>query len=194
VTGPFFVGGTGRCGTSQLCRVLGEHPEVHSLEWESRFLVDPGGFEDLARALTTAYTPYHADDALGHPATWRSRPRPWRPGGQPAGENSLSASACPMPTPRAASIPAGSATATASSPPASSARPANACAGSPSSWATRSSVGSLAAVDHVLATERLVLRPVTVQDQAAVLSRIGMTPFAVVPGLLGPMTRYRKTR
>jgi omega-hydroxy-beta-dihydromenaquinone-9 sulfotransferase len=65
VTGPFFVGGTGRCGTSQLCRVLGEHPEVHSLEWESRFLVDPGGFEDLARALTTAYTPYHADDALG---------------------------------------------------------------------------------------------------------------------------------
>jgi hypothetical protein len=32
---------------------------------QSRFLVDPGGFEDLARALTVAYTPYHADDALG---------------------------------------------------------------------------------------------------------------------------------
>jgi hypothetical protein len=44
--------------------VLGEHPQVHALEWESRFLVDPGGFEDLARALTAAYTPYHADDAL----------------------------------------------------------------------------------------------------------------------------------
>jgi [ribosomal protein S5]-alanine N-acetyltransferase len=29
---------------------------------------------------------------------------------------------------------------------------------------------------------------------AAVLGRLGMTPFAVVPGLLGPMTRYRKTR
>ncbi len=65
VSGPFFVGGTGRCGTSQLTRVLGEHPQVHALEWESRFLVDPGGFEDLARALTVAYTPYHADDALG---------------------------------------------------------------------------------------------------------------------------------
>jgi hypothetical protein len=64
VAGPFFVAGTGRCGTSQLCRVLGEHPDVHSLVWESRFLVDPGGFEDLARALTIGYTPYHADDAL----------------------------------------------------------------------------------------------------------------------------------
>lgn len=64
MSGPFFIGGTARCGTSQLRNVLGEHPEVHGLEWESRFLVDPGGFEDLARALTTAYTPYHADDAL----------------------------------------------------------------------------------------------------------------------------------
>jgi len=26
----------------------------------------------------------------------------------------------------------------------------------------------------------------------AVVERLGMTPFAVVPGLLGPMTRYRK--
>jgi hypothetical protein len=64
VSGPFFVGGTGRCGTSQLNQVLGGHPEVHAIEWESRFLVDPGGFEDLVRALTVAYTPYHADDAL----------------------------------------------------------------------------------------------------------------------------------
>ena len=64
MAGPYFVAGTGRCGTSQLVRVLGEHPDVHALRWESRFLVDPGGFEDLARALTIAYTPYHADDAL----------------------------------------------------------------------------------------------------------------------------------
>ena len=41
--GPYFVAGTGRCGTSQLVRVLGEHPEVHALRWESRFLGDPGG-------------------------------------------------------------------------------------------------------------------------------------------------------
>jgi hypothetical protein len=64
VAGPFFVAGTARCGTSHLVRVLGEHPEVYGLERESRFLVDPGGFEDLVRALTVAYTPYHADDAL----------------------------------------------------------------------------------------------------------------------------------
>ena len=27
----------------------------------------------------------------------------------------------------------------------------------------------------------------------AVVRRLGMTPFGVVPGVLGPMTRYRKT-
>jgi ribosomal-protein-alanine N-acetyltransferase len=29
---------------------------------------------------------------------------------------------------------------------------------------------------------------------AAVIKRLGLTPFDEVPGLLGPMTRYRKTR
>ncbi|MBG0831941.1 GNAT family N-acetyltransferase [Planomonospora sp. ID67723] len=29
---------------------------------------------------------------------------------------------------------------------------------------------------------------------AAVVERLGMTPYQVVPGLLGPMTRYRRTR
>ena len=28
----------------------------------------------------------------------------------------------------------------------------------------------------------------------AVVERLGMTPFDVVPGLLGPMTRYRRTQ
>jgi omega-hydroxy-beta-dihydromenaquinone-9 sulfotransferase len=64
VAGPFFIAGTGRCGTSQLRAVLGEHPEVHGLEWETRFVTDPGGFEDLARAVTVAYSPFHAADAL----------------------------------------------------------------------------------------------------------------------------------
>jgi ribosomal-protein-alanine N-acetyltransferase len=27
----------------------------------------------------------------------------------------------------------------------------------------------------------------------AVVKRLGMIPFAVVPGVLGPMTRYRRT-
>jgi hypothetical protein len=61
---PIFVAGTGRSGTTRLSQVLGEHPEVSTLQHESRFLVDPGGLEDLVRAFTSAYTPYHADDAL----------------------------------------------------------------------------------------------------------------------------------
>jgi hypothetical protein len=62
--GPIFVGGTGRSGTSQLTLVLGQHPSIYALPDETRFIVDPGGLEDLTRALTTAYTPYHGDDAL----------------------------------------------------------------------------------------------------------------------------------
>jgi omega-hydroxy-beta-dihydromenaquinone-9 sulfotransferase len=61
---PIFVAGTGRCGTTQLNKILGEHPEISSLRNESRFIIDPGGLEDLVRALTTAYTPAHAEDAL----------------------------------------------------------------------------------------------------------------------------------
>jgi omega-hydroxy-beta-dihydromenaquinone-9 sulfotransferase len=62
--GPFFVGGTGRSGTTRLTTVLGQHPAVYALPDETRFLIDPGGLEDLAHALSTAYTPYHGDDAL----------------------------------------------------------------------------------------------------------------------------------
>ena len=32
------------------------------------------------------------------------------------------------------------------------------------------------------------------QASAAVVARLGMRPFDVVPGVLGPMTRYRRTR
>jgi omega-hydroxy-beta-dihydromenaquinone-9 sulfotransferase len=62
--GPFFVGGTGRSGTSRLTAVIGRHPAVFSLPEETRFIVDPGGLEDLSHDLTVAYTPYHGDDAL----------------------------------------------------------------------------------------------------------------------------------
>jgi hypothetical protein len=44
--------------------VLGQHPAVYALPDETRFLIDPGGLEDLAHALTVAYTPIHGDDAL----------------------------------------------------------------------------------------------------------------------------------
>lgn len=61
---PIFVAGTGRCGTGQLMKVIGDHPDVLDIPHESRFIVDPGGLEDLTRALTEAYTPYRASGAL----------------------------------------------------------------------------------------------------------------------------------
>ena len=64
VPGPFFIGGTGRSGTTHLRDVLGQHPAVYGVPDETHFLIDPGGLEDLARALTVAYTPSHGDDAL----------------------------------------------------------------------------------------------------------------------------------
>jgi RimJ/RimL family protein N-acetyltransferase len=54
-----------------------------------------------------------------------------------------------------------------------------------------------AVVDHALGPLGLpeVLAEVDEDNTAsvAVVKRLGMTPFAVVPGVLGPMTRYRKT-
>jgi hypothetical protein len=62
--GPFFIAGTARCGTTQLRQVLGEHPDVYAINWESRFIVDPGGLADATFALTEGYTPIHSYDAL----------------------------------------------------------------------------------------------------------------------------------
>jgi RimJ/RimL family protein N-acetyltransferase len=54
-----------------------------------------------------------------------------------------------------------------------------------------------AVVDYALGPLGLpeVLAEIDVGNQAsvAVASRLGMTPFAVVDGVLGPMTRYRRT-
>ncbi|MBC9726828.1 sulfotransferase [Streptomyces sp. TRM68367] len=61
---PIFVAGTGRSGTSQLANILGEHPQIHRIPNETRFIVDPGGLRDLADALTIRYDPYVGDDAL----------------------------------------------------------------------------------------------------------------------------------
>jgi hypothetical protein len=61
---PIFVAGTGRSGTSQLANILGEHPQIHRIPIETRFIVDPGGLRDLADALTIRYDPYTGDDAL----------------------------------------------------------------------------------------------------------------------------------
>lgn len=56
-------------------------------------------------------------------------------------------------------------------------------------------MGTVADVQDVLITARLVLRPVDEGNAAsvAVVERLGMTHFDVVPGLLGPMIRFRRT-
>jgi hypothetical protein len=64
MSSPIFVAGTGRSGTTALATIIGQHPSVWGLQHESRFLIDPGGLQDLVRALTVGYTPFHAEDAI----------------------------------------------------------------------------------------------------------------------------------
>lgn len=44
---PLFIVGTGRSGTTVLARLLGLHPAIYAIKWESQFLVAPGGLLDL---------------------------------------------------------------------------------------------------------------------------------------------------
>ena len=69
----------------------------------------------------------------------------------------------------------------------------------PGSWGRGyATEAARAVVDHALRTLGLpeVLAEVDEGNTAsvAVVKRLGMTPFAVVPGVLGPMTRYRGRR
>ncbi|GAA1403484.1 sulfotransferase family protein [Catellatospora coxensis] len=61
---PVFVAGTGRSGTSRIADVIGEHPLIHRIPMETKFIVDPGGLRDLAAALTERYDPHVGEDAL----------------------------------------------------------------------------------------------------------------------------------
>ena len=68
----------------------------------------------------------------------------------------------------------------------------------PGSWGRGyATEAARAVVEHALGPLRLreVLAEVDEDNAAsvAVVKRLGMTPFAVVPGVLGPMTRYRRT-
>lgn len=47
--GPIFIGGTGRSGTTVLVRLLGLHPEILAVRWESQFLVAPRGLVNVAQ-------------------------------------------------------------------------------------------------------------------------------------------------
>ncbi|WP_084588834.1 sulfotransferase family protein [Micromonospora globosa] len=61
---PVFVAGTGRSGTSRIADVIGQHPLIHRIPMETKFLVEPGGLRDLADALTDRYDPIVGEDAL----------------------------------------------------------------------------------------------------------------------------------
>ncbi|MBU2665562.1 sulfotransferase [Actinoplanes bogorensis] len=50
--GPVFVAGTGRSGTSRIADIIGEHPLIHRIPIETRFIPDPGGLRDAADALS----------------------------------------------------------------------------------------------------------------------------------------------
>ncbi len=61
---PIFIGGTGRSGTTILKRILSCHPQISSIPYELRVIVDPGGALDLKLALSERWSPYHADHAI----------------------------------------------------------------------------------------------------------------------------------
>ncbi|GAA2360491.1 hypothetical protein Cme02nite_37680 [Catellatospora methionotrophica] len=61
---PVFVAGTGRSGTSRIADIIGEHPQIHRIPMETRFIIDPGGLRDVADALSSRYDPTGGEDAL----------------------------------------------------------------------------------------------------------------------------------
>jgi len=59
---PLFLGGTGRCGTTLLSRLISSHPALTTIP-ESRFLVDPGGIFDFVSGCES-WTPFQAHERV----------------------------------------------------------------------------------------------------------------------------------
>lgn len=59
-----FVGGTGRCGTTVLWKMLSRHPQVASLPVRHRFIIDPDGIVDFYNTVKVGWSPFACDRAL----------------------------------------------------------------------------------------------------------------------------------
>lgn len=59
-----FVGGTGRSGTTIISKILGEHKDIYSYPFETRFIIDPHGLIDLVPALSDNWSPWKGDVAV----------------------------------------------------------------------------------------------------------------------------------
>ncbi|HUA55507.1 MAG TPA: sulfotransferase [Candidatus Sulfotelmatobacter sp.] len=64
IEGRIFIAGTGRSGTSMLHGVLGSHPSVYMVPYESKFIVEADGLEELVSYLTDRFSITHAERAL----------------------------------------------------------------------------------------------------------------------------------
>ena len=61
---PILIGGTGRCGTTILKKILASHSKISSIPKELRVVVDPDGVLDVINVLSYRWDPYSGDKAI----------------------------------------------------------------------------------------------------------------------------------
>ena len=59
-----FIGGSGRSGTNVLRELLNKHPDVGSLPFEHRFLIDPDGLVDFISHSQDCWSPFMSDNRI----------------------------------------------------------------------------------------------------------------------------------